>query len=181
MLDTWVTVGFHQMQAFKHAICIYAYLCWEIWSTSAGINTDPPFLLHALACAVMIFFAWLQANTDIGMIWNDALWRRSVCSVSFCLAWVQDLLVMALEFFKHVSSSQLWLWQGSVVKTHVHLTSVTTCYYPSWFSPKSGGRGQAQTARPRPFRPVWGLLPVPSSSSILLKIISLARWARMRV
>lgn len=66
-------------------------------------------------------------------------------------------------------------------QTHVHLTSVTTCYYPSWFSPKSGGRGQAQTARPRPFRPVWGLLPVPSSSSILLKIISLARWARMRV
>ena len=169
MLDTWVT-GFHQMQAFKIIQTCY------------------------LECVLrnVINFSWNQHRPTISGDFfclaagqhrhrNDALWRRSVCSVSFCLAWVQDLLVMALEFFKHISSSQLWLWQGSVVKTHVHLTSVTTCYYPSWFSPKSGGRGQAQTARPRPFRPVWGLLPVPSSSSILLKIISLARWARMRV
>ena len=166
-LESQASTRCRHSKSFKHAIW---NVCWEMWSTSAGINTDPPFLV--------IFFC-LAAGQHRHR--NDALWRRSVCSVSFCLAWVQDLLVMALEFFKHISSSQLWLWQGSVVKTHVHLTSVTTCYYPSWFSPKSGGRGQAQTARPRPFRPVWGLLPVPSSSSILLKIISLARWARMRV
>lgn len=157
-------------------------LCWEIWSPSAGINTDPPFLLQALACNGDFFYIFLPGCRPTQTVWNDALWRRSVCSVSFCLAWVQDLLVMALEFFKTLStflqvncdcdkavlSKPTFIW-------HQLLHVTTLVDFPP--SPEVEDRPKQLVLDPS----VWGLLPVPSSSSILLKIISLARFSRIRM